>query len=242
MYWGTPKIIKRLTAQQSLITYTNRTEIQENSTKRMIAHGALKVNYGTKKIWGPDRIHKKKVGEFDKKIAKVVKRNNKIENNILEQSKRISDSIAKGHGELLQKRQAKLEEQKRQKEVLEKKIEVLKKQKEALGEQGQRADRDFRKQLIMTFRTLWTENVLKDFCTLLTQGMKEPIDTDTLLKLFFFRRAMIVETDHDIYYKFDCESLSQKYKVILKNVIDGLNRLSLTSQGKRIIAQLVGFT
>ena len=35
--------------------YRQRSEIQENSFKRMISHGALNVNYGTKKEVGPDR-------------------------------------------------------------------------------------------------------------------------------------------------------------------------------------------
>jgi hypothetical protein len=30
--------------------YRNRAEIQENNIKRMIAHGALNINYGIKKI------------------------------------------------------------------------------------------------------------------------------------------------------------------------------------------------
>ena len=40
--------------------YRERTEIQENSFKRMIAHGALDINYGRKKIVGPDRHQHRK--------------------------------------------------------------------------------------------------------------------------------------------------------------------------------------
>ena len=55
VYWGTPKVQDALEAAQWPRVYRERNEIQENSFKRMIDHGALNTNYGRKKIVGADR-------------------------------------------------------------------------------------------------------------------------------------------------------------------------------------------
>jgi len=53
--WATPKVKALLEATEWPRVYRARTEIQENSFKRMIDHGALNTNYGRKRIVGPDR-------------------------------------------------------------------------------------------------------------------------------------------------------------------------------------------
>ena len=40
--------------------YRERNEIQEQSFKGMIDHGALDINYGRKTVIGPDRHHQRK--------------------------------------------------------------------------------------------------------------------------------------------------------------------------------------
>src|SRR6266571_8798822 len=52
VYWGTPKVEAAWEAAEWPRVYRARTERQENSFKRMIAHGALHTNYGRKKIVG----------------------------------------------------------------------------------------------------------------------------------------------------------------------------------------------
>src|SRR6266581_3733544 len=55
VYWGTPKVEDALETNQWPRVYRERNEIQEHSFKRMNDHGALKTNYGRKKVVGPDR-------------------------------------------------------------------------------------------------------------------------------------------------------------------------------------------
>src|SRR4029453_16321604 len=49
--------------------YRERTERQENSFKRMIDHGALEINYGRKKIVGPDPPQPRKRAQLHGKKA-----------------------------------------------------------------------------------------------------------------------------------------------------------------------------
>jgi hypothetical protein len=53
--WGTPKVQAALEETAWPHVSRERSEIQENSFKRMIAHGALNTNEGRNKIVGPDR-------------------------------------------------------------------------------------------------------------------------------------------------------------------------------------------
>ena len=45
-YWGTPKVKEALAVAEWPRVYRERTELQENSFKHMIDHGALNTNYG----------------------------------------------------------------------------------------------------------------------------------------------------------------------------------------------------
>lgn len=64
-YWGTSKVKKTIEPLDWPATYAERTEIQENSFKRMKSHGALEINYGGKKIWGEDRHQKRAKDKLD---------------------------------------------------------------------------------------------------------------------------------------------------------------------------------
>ena len=54
--------------------YQQRSEIQENSFKRMIDHGALNTNYGRKKIMGTDRHQQREKEQLDKALGAAHKR------------------------------------------------------------------------------------------------------------------------------------------------------------------------
>lgn len=60
VYWGTPQLKATVEVSKWPQLYRERTEIQENSFKRMIDHGALETNDGRKKIVGPDRQQQRK--------------------------------------------------------------------------------------------------------------------------------------------------------------------------------------
>jgi hypothetical protein len=110
VYWGTPKVRQCLAPNAWPEVYRKRSELQENSFKRMIDHGALKINYGRKKIWGPDRHQQRRqaevLGALDKANEKVAKQTDELE----VQQQKVLDSEAKGHGKRLEQRQDKLQQ------------------------------------------------------------------------------------------------------------------------------------
>src|SRR5207245_8243672 len=77
VYWGTPKVKEALETTEWPRVYRARTEIQENSFKRMIDHGALDTNYGRKTIVGPDRHQQRKHEHLDQSLAMTHKQADK---------------------------------------------------------------------------------------------------------------------------------------------------------------------
>ncbi len=104
-YWGTSTIKDRYDALEWPGLYADRNEIQENGFKRMKKHGALEVNYGIKKITGPDRHHERKVEKLEISKAKIDSKIEKKEQKINEQVVKISESEENGHGKRLDQRQ-----------------------------------------------------------------------------------------------------------------------------------------
>lgn len=242
VYWSTRDIAQKFTAEEIVAAYRNRTEIQENGIKRMISHGALNTNYGTKKIWGKDRTYERKIAGFDQRLEKLGVKERKISEQIVGQYSKIRDSIDKGHDKRLEARFAKFNLMIQQKDGILADIQIVRQEKEKLGEPGLRADRDFRKQTIMTFRTLWVENMLQKFTHLVAGNLRFPVDIDIVLELFFLHRGMLVETAEEILYLIDSRDLSQKYQGILEQIVAGANQISLAHRGKRITLKLIGFT
>lgn len=241
VYWGTPNLIDSLTAEQLVKLYRSRTEIQENSIKDMISHGALDVNYGRKTFFAPDRTHQRKIDKIDEKIEKRQAKLEKTRQDIVEQDRKVTQSILRGHQALLETRRNKLAEYRKKEQEIKKQIAEVEKKKEELGAPGQRQDRDLRKQLIMASRTARLENQLKSFGALISRNLDEPVDIETILALFFRRSAVEVETHDMILYRFNTKGLSPKFQIILKNIIDGFNRISLSHKGKKVLVEIVGF-
>ena len=77
VYWATPGFQESVPPVEWPEVYSRRTEIQENSFKRMINNGALNVNFGIKKIVGPDRHKDRKLKKLEDRAAKA---GQKIEN------------------------------------------------------------------------------------------------------------------------------------------------------------------
>jgi hypothetical protein len=85
--------------------YRERSELQENSFKRMIDHGALNTNYGRKKILGADR-HQQRVREhLDQALEAAQKRVEKQGQKVKTQQAKVVESASKGHGKRLEQRQ-----------------------------------------------------------------------------------------------------------------------------------------
>ena len=124
-------------------------------------------NYGTKKIECVDRHHQRKVDEKTRTVAESRKESVGKEEKIKEQEKKVEESKEKDHGTRLDQRNNRLAVLKAEHAKIETQKEAIKEGIEKLGPPGTRYDRDFRKQSIMTLRTLLLENKLIEFFSLI---------------------------------------------------------------------------
>ena len=74
VYWGTPKVKATLEVSICPQAYRERIEIQENSFKRMIDHGALDINYGRKKLVGPNLHQQRKRADLETSVESAQQR------------------------------------------------------------------------------------------------------------------------------------------------------------------------
>jgi hypothetical protein len=154
VYWGTPQVKATLETTVWPRVYLERNAIQEHSFKRMIDHGALNTNYGRKTIVGPDR-HQQRAREHLAQALEVAQRRAAKKAEALKAKQdQVAESESKGHGKRLAQRQHALAGLEKEWYDAQHKHDHLAEQANALGSPRQRADRDFRKQTIMTVRTL----------------------------------------------------------------------------------------
>jgi hypothetical protein len=114
------------------------------------------------------------------------------------------------------------------------KQQQLQQQVDALEPLGQRADRDFRKQTIMTFRTLWLENLLMAFMKALLAVMATPVSLERVLALLFGRSGIRVETSERVIYWVNSTGLSASNRRVLEEIVNGLGGMGLRAGGKVI--------
>lgn len=238
VYWGTPKVRAALEVTEWPRVYRERSEIQENSFKRMIDHGALNTNYGRKKIVGPDRHQQRAREQLDQALAGLQQRADKKGDRIQAQQDKVAESAAKGHGKRLEQRQRTLAVMEKEFKDLQDKQGQLAAQEAALGPPGERADRDFRKQTIMTVRTLLLENALMSFMAVLLGLLNRKVSLECLLKILFERSGSRVETDSQVIYWVNTAGLSVPYHRLLAQTVEGLCAMDLRDQGKPIQVRL----
>jgi hypothetical protein len=104
VYWATPKVEAIVDVTEWPRVYRERSEIQENSFKRMIDHGTLNTNDGRKKIVGPDRHQQRAREQLDQALAGLQQRADKQSDQIKAQQDKVVESAAKGHGKRLGQR------------------------------------------------------------------------------------------------------------------------------------------
>src|SRR6267378_4568992 len=234
VYWGTPQLKATVEVSEWPQLYRERTEIQENSFKRMIDHGALETNYGRKKIVGPDRHQQRKREELEASLETAQQRvGNKVEA-LQEQHAKVAESKAKGHGKRLEQRQQALLREEQALEEVQRQQAMWVAQVEALGAPKERADRDFRKQTIMTCRTLLLENALMAFMAALLGNLHSKVSLACILHILLERSGASLETASEIVYWVNTTGLSLPYRRLLEEVVDGLDAMDLRSQGKPI--------
>jgi hypothetical protein len=232
VYWGTPKVVEALEATAWPGVYRARTEIQENSFKGMIGHGALDTNYGRKQVVGPDRHQQRARAKLAQSLDAAQKRVDKKADAVNTQQNQVSASESKGHGKRLAQRQRTLAELEKELEEAQYQRDQRAEQAAALGPPGQRADRDFRKQTIMTLRTLWLENALRAFVAVLLGMMQTKVSLEQVLRLLFERRGARMETPTQVVYWVNTAGLSLPYRRLLAEMVDGLCAMALRDHGK----------
>jgi len=238
VYWGTPRVKAILEPTQWPQVYRERNELQENSFKRMKDHGALATNYGRKIIVGPDRHQQRKRDKLEQSLNKATERVDNRAKGLEEQQAKVAESEAKGHGKRLEQRQHAQVKCEGDLQAAEQQQTELTERLEAIGAPKERADRDFRKQTIMTWRTLLLENLLMTFLGMLCGHLQSPVSLECLLTLFFERSGSRMETVSEVVYWVNTTGLSlPKWRLIAK-IVDGLNAMGLKDQGKSIHLRL----
>ncbi len=233
-YWGTPKVKERLAPEQWPVAYRQRTALQELRFKEMKAYGALDVNFGTKKIWGPDRHQERKREDLAEAADKKAQRLTKKEALLTQQQENVAESHTKGHTRRLEQRQRGLTRCEQAVEQAHDTLEQAQQKLDAVGTGQRRADRDFRKQLIMTVRTLLLDNMLQGFLAALLTTMTGSISLECLVTLLFERSGVRLETETEYIYWINTAGLSAAYRKTLIDIVAGLCALNLRCQGKPI--------
>ena len=234
VYWGTETFKKALEPIEWPRVYRERNEIQELNFKAMIDHGGLDINYGRKLIVGPDRHQQRKRESLEQSLEGARQRVDKKADAVQNQQEKVSESESKGHPKRLVQRQKTLAVLEQELKEAQHQHDQLTDQASALGEPGQRADRDFRKQTIMTIRTLLLENGLHAFLAVVLGTVQSQLSLDCLLKLLFERRGARLETSAEVIYWVNATGLSLSYRRLLAELVEGLCAMDLRDQGKPI--------
>jgi hypothetical protein len=234
VYWGTPQLKATVEVSKWPQLYRERTERQENSFKRMIDHGALETNYGRKKIVGPDRHQQRKREDLEASLATAQQRVVNKGEALQAQQAKVAESKAQGHGKRLEQRQQALLRVEQALEEAQHQQAKWVAQVEALGAPKERADRDFRKQTIMTCRTLLLENALMAFMAALLGHLQSKVSLACVLHMLLERSGASLETASEIVYWVNTTGLSLPYRRLLEEVVDGLGAMDLRAQGKPI--------
>lgn len=238
VYWGTPKVQDALEAKEWPRVYRERNAIQEHRFKDMIDHGALDINYGRKKILGADRHHQRKQAQLDQSLETAHKRVDKKAEALKAQQDKVAESASKGHGKRLEQRTRTLLTL--EQEFKEAKAQQAKCSEHAstLGPAGQRADRDFRKQTIMTIRTLLLENLLRAFMGALAAPLQTKVSLQQVLSLLFERSGSRMETPSQVLYWVNSAGLSLSNRRLLSEVAQGVCAMGLQEKGKPVHVRL----
>ena len=146
--------------------------------------------------------------------------------------------LTKRHGRRLEQRQGMLVTLEDELQEAQGKRAKLSKQVATLGPAGQRADRDFRKQTIMTIRTLFLENMLRAFLAALLATLSIQGSLEQVLSLLCERRGARMETPSQVVYWVNTDGLSQANRRLLGKIVEGLGTMDLQDQGKPIHVRL----
>ena len=234
VYWGTPKVESGLEARQWPEVYRARTEMQENAFKRMIEHGALDINAGRKTIVGPDRHQQRAEAKVRTSLEAAQSRVEKKSRALEAKREQVAESEAKGHGKRLEQRQRAAAELEQELSETEQNEARWHEQEGGCEAPKTRADRDFRKQTIMTIRTLFLENLLRAFMSILLAVLPENVSLEQVLKRLFERSGTRIERGQEVTYWVNATGLSRSNRRLLGEIVAGLNAIGLVERGKTV--------
>jgi hypothetical protein len=200
----------------------------------MIDHGGLDINVGRKTVLGADR-HQQRAEAKVREALETAR--HRVETRRLElEAKRepVSQSQARGHGKRLEQRQRAAAELEDQLDEAQRHEADLQEQVDGFEAPKERADRDFRKQTIMTIRTLFLENLLQGFMAALLSVLPEKVSLEQVLKLLFERSGSRIERDNMVMYGINATGLSRGNRRVLGEIIKGLNAMGLVERGKPV--------
>jgi hypothetical protein len=238
VYWSPPKVKDAWEAQEWPGVSRERHEIQEHRCKDMLDHGALAINYGRKKMSGADRHHQRKQGQLAQSLETAPKRVDKKAEALQAQQDKVAESASKGHGKRLEQRPRTLRTLEQACQEATAQQAQCSEQASTLGPAGQRADRDFRKQTIMTMRTLLLENVLRAFMGALLVTLHTKVSLQQVLSLLFERSGSRMETPSQVLYWVNSAGLSLANRRLLSEVAQGLCAMGLQEKGKPVHVRL----
>jgi len=137
----------------------------------------------------------------------------------------VSQSQARGHSQRLEQRQRAASELEDQLSEAQQHEAHLQEQVDGFETPKERADRDFRKQTIMTIRTLFLENLLQAFMSMLLSVLPKKISLDQVLKLLFERSGARIERDKIVMYWMNTTGLSRGNRRRIGEIVEGLNAI-----------------
>jgi hypothetical protein len=234
VYWGSAKVKADLEAREWPQLYRARTELQENAFKRMIEHGALDINSGRKTIRGPDRHQQRAEANVKASLETAGRRVEKKTQALETKREQVAESVAKGHGKRLEQRQHAADELEQELREAVQHEAHWQEQVDNFEAPKERADRDFRKQTIMTIRTLFLENLLQAFMAVLLTVLPEIVSLEQVLKLLFERSGSRIERDQEVMYWVNATGLSRSNRRLLDEMVNGLNTMGLVERGKTV--------
>jgi hypothetical protein len=171
-------------------------------------------------------------------LAATQQRGSKKAKAVQAQQAKVAESVSKGPGKRLEQRQRTLAGLAQERQAVQHHHAPLASQATALGPPRERADRDFRKQTIMTMRPLLWENALTSFMAVLLGLLTRQMSLDCLLKILFERSGARVVTDSQVIYWVNTAGLSGPYHRRLVEIVAGLCAMDLRYQGKPIQVRL----
>jgi hypothetical protein len=187
---------------------------------------------------GPDRHQQRMRAQVEKALETAQKRVHKKAEGLKAQQDKVGESESKGHGKRLEQRQRALVVVEKERKDAQHTHAQRTEQAVAIGPPRERADRDFRKQTIMTVRTLLLENALRAFMMVLCGRLQTKVSRDCILRILFERSGSRIATASQVVYWVNTAGLSLPYRRLLSEVVDGLCAMELQDQGKPIRVRL----